>query len=248
MGARAIRRWILYPLRRLDAIERRLDAVEELHAQGGPRAALRETLGRIADVERINARVAAGRASARDLVALRRSLEAVPGILEITASLRAPLFADSLPLDPLPDVASLIAQAIVDDPPTGPRDPGVIRPGHDARLDEWRGIASHGKGWIAELEARERARTGIANLKIRYNRVFGYYIEISKSNLPLAPADYERRQTLANAERFVTPELRGKIEGAPGRRGGAALGRRSSRSGTGAEASGDPRDRGALVA
>ncbi len=209
MGSRAIRRWILYPLRRIDEIERRLDAVEELHAQGGTRAALREALGRLADVERINARVAAGRASARDLVALRGSLEAVPGILEITAALRAEFFGkDALALDPLPDVAALIAQAIVDDPPLDPRQAGMIRQGHDPRLDEWRGIASHGKGWIAELEARERARTRIPNLKIRYNRVFGYFIEISKSNLPLVPPEYERRQTLANAERFVTPELR----------------------------------------
>ncbi len=209
MGSRAIRRWILYPLRRIDEIERRLDAVTELHGQGPVRAALREALGRLADVERINARVAAGRASARDLVALRLSLEAVPGILEITASLRAELFGkDRLPLDPLPDVAALIGQAIVDEPPAGPRDAGVIRPGYDPRLDEWRGIASHGKGWIAELEARERNRTRIPNLKIRYNRVFGYTIEVSKSNLSLVPPDYERRQTLANAERFVTPELR----------------------------------------
>ncbi len=210
MGSRAIRRWILYPLRRIDDIERRLDAVEELHARGASaRAALRQALGALADMERINARVAAGRAGARDLVALRRSLEAVPGILEITAMLRAPFFGkDRLPLDPLPDVAALIAQAIVDDPPPGPRDAGVIRPGHDARLDEWRGIASHAKGWIAELEARERARTSIPNLKIRYHRVFGYTIEVSRSNLGLVPPDYERRQTLANAERFVTPELR----------------------------------------
>jgi DNA mismatch repair protein MutS len=209
MGSRALRRWILYPLLRLDDIDRRLDAVEELVLSAGARGGLRAALGELADVERINGRVAAGRASARDLVALRRSLEAVPAILDLLAPLQAEQFGkDRLPLDPLPDVSALIAQAIVDDPPPNPRDGGAIRPGYSPELDALRGLSSHGKGWIADLEARERARTRIGNLRIRYSRVFGYSIEVTKSNLSLVPPDYERRQTLANAERFVTPELK----------------------------------------
>ena len=233
MGSRTLRRWVLYPLLRPETIMRRLDAVEELLAKRTACTTLRGRLGTLSDMERINARVSAGRATARDLVGLRRSLEAVPTILATLSQLSAAFFAPKdpsgpkpllgpegrdpargdlseprLPIDPLPDVASLIARAIVDDPPMNPRDGGFIRPGYHVGLDDLRDLSRHGKGWIAELEARERERTQIASLKIRYNKVFGYYIEITKANLAHVPPEYERRQTLANAERYVTPELK----------------------------------------
>ncbi|MDP3939495.1 MAG: DNA mismatch repair protein MutS [Deltaproteobacteria bacterium] len=209
MGARALGRWVLYPLLRIDEINRRLDAVEELLGKAAVRESLRDQLARLADLERINARVAAGRATPRDLGAMRASLEALPAILDTVSQLDADYFRkDRFPLDPLPDLAALLAQSIVEAPPAIAREGGVIRPGYNARLDELRDLSGHGKGWIAELEARERARTKISNLKIRYNKVFGYFIEITKSNLQLVPPDYERRQTLANAERYVTPELK----------------------------------------
>ncbi|MFQ5457461.1 MAG: DNA mismatch repair protein MutS, partial [Myxococcota bacterium] len=209
MGARALRRWILYPLLRLEDVTRRLDAVDDILGKAAVRERLRDSLARLSDLERINARVSALRATPRDLAALRSSLEEVPAILDLVSQLDAEYFRkDRFPLDPLPDVAAFIAQSLVDEPPPHARDGGVVRPGYNARLDELRDLSGHGKGWIAELEGRERARTKIGNLKIRYNRVFGYFIEVTKSNLSLVPADYERRQTLANAERYVTPELK----------------------------------------
>jgi hypothetical protein len=209
MGSRTLRRWILYPLLRPQEIERRLDAVGELLEGAAARGSLRKRLRDLADLERINARIAAGRATPRDLVALKDSLERAPAIEEAVSTLSAEFFRkDRFQLDPLPDVAALIGRSLVDDPPFHMREGGVVRPGYHARLDELRDLSSHGKGWIAELEARERQRTGIGNLKIRFNKVFGYTIEVTKTNLARVPPDYERRQTLVNAERFVTPDLK----------------------------------------
>jgi DNA mismatch repair protein MutS len=170
---------------------------------------LRKQLGGILDVERLLAKVTLGTAGPRDLLALGRSIERIPALKRCfetrqAARLRS-LYAR---LDELPDVAKLILDAIADDPPLNLADGGTIRPGFHAALDELRDLRQNGQQYIAQIESRERQRTGIQSLKVRFNNVFGYYIEITRANLHLAPADYERKQTLANAERFTTPELK----------------------------------------
>jgi len=210
MGARLLRRWIDQPLLDEAAIRERLDAVDALVRRSAVRLRLRDLLQPVADIERLLGRVAYKNANARDLVALRRSLEQVPAVKELLLgddsepALRA-LAAD---LDPLAEVAADIAAALVDDPPATVREGGLIRPGFSAEVDRLREAGSRGKQWIAELEEKEQKRTGIKSLKVGFNKVFGYYIEVTRPNLPLVPGDYERKQTLANAERFVTPELK----------------------------------------
>src|SRR5690606_4064020 len=199
-----------HPLLDEAAIRERLDAVDALVRRSAVRLRLRDLLQPVADIERLLGRVAYKNANARDLVALRRSLEQVPAVKELLLgddsepALRA-LAAD---LDPLAEVAADIAAALVDDPPATVREGGLIRPGFSAEVDRLREAGSRGKQWIAELEEKERERTGIKSLKVGFNKVFGYYIEVTRPNLPLVPGDYERKQTLANAERFVTPELK----------------------------------------
>jgi len=220
MGARLLRAWILRPEISLEEIEARLDAVGELKSRTIAREELFKELGGILDLERLTSRITLGIASPRDLVALKTSLEKIPCLRRLleaepgsAAEPRQPSKAGRLgelgDLDELADVRDLIARGIADDPPALASDAGVIRKGFDAELDELRAILTDGRQTIAAMEERERKRTGIASLKIRYNQVFGYYIEISKPNLPLAPKDYERKQTLANAERFTSPELAG---------------------------------------
>jgi DNA mismatch repair protein MutS len=220
MGARLLRTWILRPEISLQEIEARLDAVGELKSRTIAREELFKELGGILDLERLTSRITLGIASPRDLVALKTSLGKIPclrGLLAAEpgfgAEPRQPSTARRLgelrDLDELADVCDLIARGIADDPPALASDAGVIRKGFDAELDELRAILTDGRQTIAAMEERERKRTGIASLKIRFNQVFGYYIEISKPNLPLAPKDYERKQTLANAERFTSPELAG---------------------------------------
>jgi DNA mismatch repair protein MutS len=207
MGGRRLRHWLSYPLVDPAAINRRLDAVEALRDDADRRDKLRTLLQRVHDLERLNGRIAAGAAGPRDLWALRTSLERVPELREVIAQVSA---LDSL-LDrvrELSDIVALIATSLVDDPPGQLRDGGVVRAGFDPALDELVDLATHGKDWIVKMEARERERTSIASLKVRYNRVFGYYIEISNANLHAVPADYIRKQTLANAERYYTPELK----------------------------------------
>jgi DNA mismatch repair protein MutS len=209
MGARLLKQVLLRPPVRLEEVEARLAAVEDLRAATIARDRLRSTLGDVQDLERLSGRVAMGRAGARDLVALRRSLDLVPQIRAEIEPLGAPLVAYlANDLDDLPDVRDAIASALADDAPIALADGGTIREGYSAELDELRGLARESKQFIAKLEARERQRTGISSLKVRFNNVFGYFIEISKSNLRNAPAEYERRQTLANAERFTIPELK----------------------------------------
>ncbi len=169
----------------------------------------REDLGRVYDMERLIGRVTLGVAGPRDLIALGASLAVLPAIRSRLRDLQAPLLASLRErVDELQDVCRLIAEAVSDDPPPTLRDGGVIRDGYSEALDELRSIGREGKGWIARLENRERERTGIGNLKVKYNKVFGYYIEVTKANLSEVPDDYIRKQTLVNAERFITPELK----------------------------------------
>jgi len=208
-GSRLLRTWLLRPLVALEPIRDRLDAVEELAFRTIERGRLRDALKAVQDLERLVARAALGTAGPRDLVALERSLATMPAIRTVLADLQAPLVRSLLSgLDDLPDVRHQIASTLADAAPAFARDGGFTRDGVDAELDELRTISRSGKQVIAELEERERARTGIASLKVRYNRVFGYYIEISKSNLHAVPADYHRKQTIAGGERFITPALK----------------------------------------
>ena len=209
MGGRLMRAWLLAPLVTLEPIRDRLDAVEELAFRAVDRGKVRETLKTVLDLERLMSRVALATASPRDLVGLRQSLAAVPRLRLLLAECRAPLLASLVAqLDDLADVRTAIEAAIVDEPPAVARDGDVIRDGVDGELDELRRVSRSGKQVIAELEATERARTGIQSLKVRFNRVFGYYIEISKANLHHVPDDYIRKQTIAGGERFITPALK----------------------------------------
>jgi DNA mismatch repair protein MutS len=209
MGGRLLRAWLLRPLLALERIQDRLDAVEEFAFRSTERAKLRETLKTIHDMERLVARAALGTAGPRDLVSLRQSIAAVPRVKLLLAELHAPLVRSLVAeLDDLSDVREELERTLLDEPPALARDGGVIRDGVDAELDDLRGISRSGKQRIAAMEEAERARTGIGSLKIRYNRVFGYYIEVSKSNLASVPADYQRKQTIAGGERFITPALK----------------------------------------
>ncbi len=209
MGARLLRQWILRPEVNREEIEARLDAVEELKSHTVLREEIRHNLTGVQDLERLAGRVTLGVALPRDLIGLRQSLARIPLLrkyLANCASRRLVLLHSEM--DELGDVRERIESALADDPPALASDPGVIRRGYDRELDELREISQHSKQIIASMEERERKRTGIASLKIRFNQVFGYYIEVSKPNLELVPADFERKQTLVNAERFTTPELK----------------------------------------
>ena len=209
MGARHLRAWLLRPLVQLERVQDRLDAVEEFGFRATERAKFRDTLKTVLDIERLIARVALGNAGPRDLVALERSIASIPRVKLILSELQAPLVRSvTAELDDLTDVRDRIAATLVDEPPALARDGGAVRDGVDPELDELRTISRSGKQRIAEMEAAERARTGIASLKIRYNRVFGYYIEVSRSNLGAVPSDYIRKQTVAGGERFITPGLK----------------------------------------
>jgi DNA mismatch repair protein MutS len=222
MGARLLRGWIVRPEISLQEISARLDAVAELRSKTMVREEIRKTLEGILDLERLTSRVTLGVASPRDLLALRQSLEKVPVLRKLIAEAPKPSDNVNTPsntesgrlnslrdqLDEMRDVCETIARGISDDPPAVANDPGVIRTGYNAELDELHAITKQGRQIIAAMEDRERKRTGIGSLKIRYNNIFGFYIEISNANAHLAPADYERKQTLVNAERFTSAELK----------------------------------------
>ena len=209
MGARLLRHWILRPQIDRDEIQARLDAVQELKNHTVLREEIRHNLAGVQDLERLAGRVTLGVASPRDLVGLRQSLTRLPLLRKYLANCAsARLTALHGEMDELADVRERIESALADDPPALASDPGVIRRGYDKELDELRELSQHSKQIIAAMEERERKRTGVGSLKIRFNQVFGYYIEISKSNQHLAPPDFERKQTLVNAERFTTPELK----------------------------------------
>lgn len=209
MGGRLLRQWLVRPLVTLGRIQDRLDAVEDLAFRATERGRLRESLRAIHDIERLVSRIVLGTAGPRDVAALGASLRALPRLRLLVADFRAPLIGSlAAELDDLAEIRSAIQDSIVDEPPAVVREGGVMRDGVDAELDDLRLTSRGGKAAIAEMEDAERTRTGIASLKIRYNRVFGYYIEISKTNLGAVPADYIRKQTIAGGERFITPALK----------------------------------------
>ncbi len=209
MGARLLRAWLTKPLIALDAIRDRLDAVEDLAFRTIERGSLRDTMKQVYDVQRLVARAALGTAGPRDLVALARSLAVVPGLVQTLSTLQAPLLAHlSTSLDDCPELRERISGTLADEPPLLARDGDVIRDGADPEIDRLRGLSRRGKSDISSMEEAERQRTGISSLKIRFNRVFGYYIEVSRANLHAVPADYIRKQTIAGGERFITPALK----------------------------------------
>jgi len=204
-----MRQWVLYPLVDLAEIGARHDAVQGLLGERAVRQGLAGVLSELCDIPRVVGRVASGHASPRDLASLRRTLEELPALGELLSSCASPaVAARGTELPKVADVARTIADAIVDSPPATFKSGGVIRDGHDPGLDEVRAIAREGKGWIGKLQAGERERTGIPNLKVGFNKVFGYYLEVTKPHAHLVPDDWIRKQTLVNAERYVTPELK----------------------------------------
>ncbi len=209
MGKRMLRATILRPLIDAVVLNARYEAVAEAHADLVKREEVRRAFDGILDLERLLARLSLDSAGPRDVRGLAASLARLPGLKTAMEAMQAPLWRELIGrLDTLEDVTARIASTLVAEPPLTMVDGGAIAAGVDAELDELRGISSTGRQSIAAIEERERARTGIGSLKVRYNSVFGYYIEITKSNLAMAPADYERKQTLVNAERFTTPELK----------------------------------------
>ncbi len=213
MGGRLLRQWLLSPLREPEAIAARLDAVSVLVADSRGRARTREALDGVRDLERLAGRAAAGRATPRELGALRDSFRRLPDVLEALTGLADRDGSKALDqvvedFDLLADLAEALGLALSDRPPAVLADGDVIRPGFDAELDELRDLRDGGKQYIATLQQRERERTGISSLKVGYNKVFGYYLEVTNAHVDKVPADYERRQTLTGAERYVTPELK----------------------------------------
>jgi DNA mismatch repair protein MutS len=209
MGARLLREWILHPLRDLETITRRQDLIAAFHDEPARLAAVRDILRDIRDMERAVSRLSLASGNARDLAALKTSLALLPSLRAALAENdSSPLLALAAELRTFDPLVELLAAALVDEPPPTTRDGGMIREGYNPDLDELRRAGTEGRQWIAELQDREIARTGIKSLKIRYNSVFGYYLEITKSNLASVPADYTRKQTTANSERFITPELK----------------------------------------
>ena len=209
MAGRLLRAWLLRPLVCLERIRDRLDAVEEFAFRTTDRGKFREVLKAVQDLERLVARAALGTAGPRDLVGLKQSLAAVPVVRRVLQDCEAPLTRALISaLDDLTDVRDAVDRTLMDEPGALVREGGYIRDGRDGELDDLRRVSRSGKQVIADLEDRERQRTGISSLKVRYNRVFGYYIEVSKSNLHAVPADYHRKQTIAGGERFITPALK----------------------------------------
>jgi DNA mismatch repair protein MutS len=208
MGARLLKSWLLLPLLDLTELERRQDAVEAFVARVQAHGRLMERLAEIHDLERLISRVMVGVAGPRELLALRDSLRVIPYIQILLEEFSAKrLYEIRDQLDTSDDIVTLVDSAISDDPPASANESGIIRTGYSQELDELRAIRHSGRGYIASLEARERQKTGIASLKIKFNQVFGYFIEVTKSNLALIPSHYIRKQTLVNCERFVTEEL-----------------------------------------
>jgi len=221
MGARLLRHWMRYPLLDAQLIRHRLDAVEAAKRAAGIRANLREILKSVYDLERLSSKISMGHGNARDLTALKRSIFALPDILTEVSQLDTFLFQWDIPEDRLLTIAHRIETAIREDAPPTLHDGGMIKSGYDAQLDELIQISRDGKGWLARLEVEEREKTGISSLKVRYNKVFGYYIEVPKSRSESVPSDYVRKQTLVNAERYITDELKdfeAKVLGAEERR------------------------------
>jgi DNA mismatch repair protein MutS len=211
MGARLLREWVTRPLKNVEQIHARQGVIATFCDAPHVLADFREQLQAVRDMERTLARLSVGSGNARDLIVLKESLAAVPKLKKTLASVLGGtdfLAKLTAQITELPELVDLISRAIVDAPPLALKEGGIIKPGHHAELDEFRRAGTEGKAWIATLQQKEIERTGIASLKVRFNSVFGYYIEITKANLDKAPDDYIRKQTIANGERFVTPELK----------------------------------------
>ncbi len=209
MGGRRLRKWMEQPLIQKQAIDTRLACVEDLTENPMLSAELKESLSKIYDMERLMGRISYGSANARDLLALKNSLKALPEIALLLSDLPADGFRQiEEEMDLLEDVCQLLEEAIEEEPPISVREGSLIKTGYHAQIDQYRSAAVNGKTWLAELEAKEKEETGIKNLKVGYNRVFGYYLEVSKGNIPLVPARYIRKQTLTNGERYITEELK----------------------------------------
>nr|WP_156774426.1 DNA mismatch repair protein MutS [Alkaliphilus oremlandii]A8MFD4.2 RecName: Full=DNA mismatch repair protein MutS [Alkaliphilus oremlandii OhILAs] len=209
MGGRMIRKWIEEPLLNIQNINRRLEAVATLKNDILLRCELKESLKQIYDLERLSGKIAFGSATPRDLVALKKSVAFLPDIKKLFENENSGLLKELLNnIDTLEDIQALIESSILDEPSISLKDGGIIKEGYNDELDELYVAAREGKHWIAKLEQAEKDRTGIKSLKVGYNKIFGYYIEITKSNLHLAPENYIRKQTLANCERYITPELK----------------------------------------
>jgi DNA mismatch repair protein MutS len=208
MGARLLKTWLRYPLIDSKEIQLRHDAVEEAKENAHVRKSLRESLKTVSDIERVGNKIAMGRANARDLLALKQSLWALPQICAYLAELKTELFRLDDNLEPLDELAALIDSAIREDVPLTINEGGLIKPGYNSELDELVTISRDGKSWLAELEVREKQKTAISTLKVRFNKVFGYYLEVPKSRSDDVPHHYVRKQTLVNAERYITDELK----------------------------------------
>jgi DNA mismatch repair protein MutS len=213
MGSRLMRKWIAQPMRTVASIKMRQNAVEELYINSFLRSDLQQYLNELRDIERLSSKIVYGSANARDLISLKESLKLVPKIKSVFSenlvkSLVLKKIANEI--DDLKDVVEIIESAISDSPPLTVKEGGIIKKGYNEQLDELKDIASGGKRWVGELESQERKKTGIKSLKVRYNKVFGYYIEVTKANLSQVPEDYIRKQTLVNSERFITPALKEK--------------------------------------
>jgi DNA mismatch repair protein MutS len=208
MGARLLKSWLRYPLIKIEDIQARHDAVAEMKDNIQARQGIRDLLKSVFDIERVGTKIVMGHANARDLIALKRSLLALPHIQKMVFRLKAGLFQWHANLNPLHELSKLIQKAIREDAPPTINEGGMIKPGYHDGLDELVKISQDGKGWLAQLEVRQREATGITTLKVRYNKVFGYYIEVPKSRASEVPANYVRKQTLVNAERYITDELK----------------------------------------
>ncbi len=209
MGGRLLRSWLLNPLLDCERIKQRQDAVSSLMDDTGKLSKIQNLLNEISDIERLTSRIGSETANARDLAALKNSLEILPELKNLFQGYdNERLQYLSAQIDVLTDVKSIIGQAVAEDPPFSLKDGGLIKKGYNAEIDELRNISGSGKDFIVSLQARERQRTGISSLKVGYNRVFGYYIEVTNPNLSQVPDDYIRKQTLVNGERFITPELK----------------------------------------
>ncbi|MGQ2287154.1 DNA mismatch repair protein MutS [Leuconostoc suionicum] len=209
MGGRLLKQWLLRPLRDTEDINERLDMIEAFQNEFFVRGALQDHLKSVYDLERLAARAAMGTMNARELVQLKRSLSAIPGMKSVLSSSQGILNRASQRLEDMSDLAGLIDEAIVDDPPISIREGDIINDGFDSKIDEYRNVLSQNQQWLAQLESDERVATGINSLKVKYNKNFGFFIEVSRANVSkLEEGRYERKQTLTNAERFVTPELK----------------------------------------
>lgn len=208
MGKRLLRKWLEQPLMRIDEINQRLDSVEELFNSLELREESKNLLRNVHDLERLAGRLGSGMISPRELLALKNSLQIIPEIKELLSSCDSHLLGQLSSMDSLQDVYSFIDTSIDDDAPSSLKDGGIIKTGYNQEIDELKKLSSQGKDWLVGFESRERERSGIKNLKVGYNKVFGYYVEISKANIKLVPADYIRKQTLVNNERYITEELK----------------------------------------